>query len=125
MIIVEPAKHVISHFDPLRGTAGAKPLQDIDGLTRGWIGGVKQWKSEKWLQVQEHKAQQQQDRNDFGPISLCVIRLALAEDVRPANVADASFNNVGAAFRRRIMAELIANKVNPQDADISSTLRTK
>ncbi|RMZ29950.1 hypothetical protein D0859_05945 [Hortaea werneckii] len=100
VIIIEPAKHVISHFDPLQGTAGAEPLQDIGGLIRGWIGGVKQWKSEKRAAT-------------------------LAEDVRPADVADASFNNVGAAFRRRIMAELIANKVHPQDADIPSTLRTK
>ncbi|RMY09281.1 hypothetical protein D0868_04332 [Hortaea werneckii] len=125
VIIIEPAKHVISHFDPLQGTAGAEPLQDIGGLIRGWIGGVKQWKSEKWQQVQEQRVLQQQDSNDCGPISLCIIRLALAEDARPADVADASVNNVGAVFRRRIMAELIANKVNPQDADIPQTLRPK
>lgn len=35
VIIIEPAKHVFSHFDPLQSTAGAEPPQDIGGLIRG------------------------------------------------------------------------------------------
>jgi Ulp1 family protease len=123
VIYVEPSARTIAQMDPIAGLAGKGPLTNVKGLVRVWNGG--QEVGDTWKMRTERNILQQFNNNDCGPLSLLFMRMALMEQARPMKMSVDGAKEVGRRFRRRLMAELVANKLNPKDSDISNALRSE
>ncbi|GAB7366899.1 hypothetical protein MBLNU230_g1260t1 [Neophaeotheca triangularis] len=125
-MVVWPKEERVVLYDSFYGKRSAG---EAEGLIKGWLeamgnlrgsGKVPQWKYFSG----DQGSFQQTNSNDCGAVAAMAARCAvIGEVLRPASGTAFAVTKLARDFRFRIVAEVLANKINPEDSEIPAWLQ--